>query len=291
MKELCKNPDKARAKEKAKEKDEDKKHGVEENKVEKAPDSEEYDNGLFEDGQEEEEDEVEASTSCKQQESPYDKLSNFPGQHAYSHTTDMPQAMPVSEIGESRKIEVDADCKSHENEVESCRKNYHKQKSSSEAWEGRKYVGIYRQGTWAILSNFKLASILGNPVTIRDWVIEGLPNDTFSIDNGILVSAARRWPLLIDPQESLQNLNQFGLPNIGGCTAEYKLPNSVEKQSEEENVWDIESFVFDLGSSIVGIQRDGNPTMADLKHQSLAHFFLAFEISNGTYPTIILYAA
>ena len=35
---------------------------------------------------------------------------------------------------------------------------------------------------------------------IRDWVIDGLPNDSFSIDNGIMVSKARRWPLLIDPQ-------------------------------------------------------------------------------------------
>ena len=49
-------------------------------------------------------------------------------------------------------------------------------------------------------NNFKLATVLGNPVAIRDWVIDGLPNDSFSIDNGIIISAARRWPLLIDPQ-------------------------------------------------------------------------------------------
>nr|AML30858.1 axonemal inner arm dynein heavy chain 2 [Marsilea vestita] len=48
--------------------------------------------------------------------------------------------------------------------------------------------------------NFKLATILGSPVAIRDWVIDGLPNDSFSIDNGIIISSARRWPLLIDPQ-------------------------------------------------------------------------------------------
>jgi dynein heavy chain len=35
---------------------------------------------------------------------------------------------------------------------------------------------------------------------IRDWQIAGLPVDSFSTDNGIIVSNARRWPLMIDPQ-------------------------------------------------------------------------------------------
>ena len=47
---------------------------------------------------------------------------------------------------------------------------------------------------------FSLNSTLGNPVKIRDWQIAGLPVDNFSIDNGIIVSNSRRWPLMIDPQ-------------------------------------------------------------------------------------------
>ncbi|KAJ3073863.1 Dynein heavy chain 7, axonemal [Podochytrium sp. JEL0797] len=46
----------------------------------------------------------------------------------------------------------------------------------------------------------KLANVLGDPVKIRAWNLAGLPNDSFSIDNGIVISNARRWPLLIDPQ-------------------------------------------------------------------------------------------
>ena len=48
-----------------------------------------------------------------------------------------------------------------------------------------------------------MAAVLGEPVQIREWVIQGLPNDSFSIDNAIIVSKARRWPLLIDPQVSI----------------------------------------------------------------------------------------
>jgi len=36
-------------------------------------------------------------------------------------------------------------------------------------------------------SNFQLSTVLGNPVDIRAWNIAGLPTDSFSIDNGIIV--------------------------------------------------------------------------------------------------------
>ena len=47
---------------------------------------------------------------------------------------------------------------------------------------------------------FSLTATLGEPVTIRDWVLKGLPNDRFSIENAIIVNKSRRWPLMIDPQ-------------------------------------------------------------------------------------------
>ena len=48
--------------------------------------------------------------------------------------------------------------------------------------------------------SFSLNITLGDPVKIRAWQIAGLPVDSFSIDNGIIVSNSRRWPLMIDPQ-------------------------------------------------------------------------------------------
>jgi dynein heavy chain, axonemal len=49
--------------------------------------------------------------------------------------------------------------------------------------------------------NFNLAKVLGNPVEIRSWVIDGLPTDDVSVNNAILVKNGKRWPLMIDPQE------------------------------------------------------------------------------------------
>ncbi|CAG5865931.1 unnamed protein product, partial [Menidia menidia] len=49
-------------------------------------------------------------------------------------------------------------------------------------------------------ANMSLMNSLGDPVKIRAWTIAGLPSDGFSIDNGIMISNARRWPLMIDPQ-------------------------------------------------------------------------------------------
>ena len=47
---------------------------------------------------------------------------------------------------------------------------------------------------------FSLTRSLGDPVVMRDWGIWGLPADNLSLENGILVSRGRRWPLMIDPQ-------------------------------------------------------------------------------------------
>lgn len=48
--------------------------------------------------------------------------------------------------------------------------------------------------------HFSLPDILGEAVEIRAWMIHGLPADNFSVENGIIVRYADRWPLMIDPQ-------------------------------------------------------------------------------------------
>lgn len=45
-----------------------------------------------------------------------------------------------------------------------------------------------------------VAGALGDPVRLRAWAGAGLPSDAVSVENAIIISKARRWPLMIDPQ-------------------------------------------------------------------------------------------
>uniref|UniRef100_A0A8C2XK45 Dynein axonemal heavy chain 3 n=1 Tax=Cyclopterus lumpus TaxID=8103 RepID=A0A8C2XK45_CYCLU len=58
------------------------------------------------------------------------------------------------------------------------------------------YLGAFTAGFRQDCTN----KTLGDPIKIRAWNIAGLPSDSFSIDNGVIVSNSRRWPLMIDPQ-------------------------------------------------------------------------------------------
>uniref|UniRef100_H3DNF8 Dynein axonemal heavy chain 2 n=1 Tax=Tetraodon nigroviridis TaxID=99883 RepID=H3DNF8_TETNG len=47
---------------------------------------------------------------------------------------------------------------------------------------------------------FSFAVFLSKPTTVRDWNIQGLPSDSFSTENGVIVTRGNRWPLMVDPQ-------------------------------------------------------------------------------------------
>lgn len=49
-------------------------------------------------------------------------------------------------------------------------------------------------------SKYSLSNTLGEPIKIQQWNIFGLPKDSFSIDNAVIVYNSKRWPLMIDPQ-------------------------------------------------------------------------------------------
>merc|ERR1719453_15987 len=144
-----------------------------------------------------------------------------------------------------------------------------------------------------------LVNVLGEPVQIQQWSVCGLPNDNLSVENGIILDTARRWPLMIDPQRQankyikglgkavsssgmnvcklsdpnvLQTLElgiQFGkwvlLENIGEA-----LDPALEPILQQQKVKDGSSFVIKLGDKTVN-------------YDDKFRFFLTTTLSNPHY--------
>jgi dynein heavy chain len=64
----------------------------------------------------------------------------------------------------------------------------------------RQWSLLLRSKNITCSEGFTLNATLGSPVEIRSWIINKLPNDSFSIENGIMLIRSNRWPLMIDPQ-------------------------------------------------------------------------------------------
>lgn len=47
---------------------------------------------------------------------------------------------------------------------------------------------------------YDFVKILGTEVKVQNWCINGLPNDAFSIENGVIIDSSMRYSLMIDPQ-------------------------------------------------------------------------------------------
>uniref|UniRef100_A0A8B9ZF17 Dynein axonemal heavy chain 7 n=1 Tax=Anas platyrhynchos TaxID=8839 RepID=A0A8B9ZF17_ANAPL len=84
-------------------------------------------------------------------------------------------------------------------------------------------------------SDFTLSNTLGDPVKIRAWQIAGLPIDSFSIDNGIIVSNSRRWALMIDPQrqankwvKNMEKTNKLSVIKLSDTHYVRTLENAIQ---------------------------------------------------------------
>ncbi len=50
-----------------------------------------------------------------------------------------------------------------------------------------------------VSEKFNLSEVMGDPMEIQNWNMNGLPSDSVSISNGIIVKYGTRKPLMIDP--------------------------------------------------------------------------------------------
>lgn len=84
-------------------------------------------------------------------------------------------------------------------------------------------------------SDFSLSNTLGDPIKTRAWQIAGLPVDSFSIDNGIIVSNSRRWALMIDPQgqankwiKNMEKVNKLSVIKFSDSNYVRTLENALQ---------------------------------------------------------------
>ncbi|XP_026831330.1 dynein heavy chain 8, axonemal [Ooceraea biroi] len=64
----------------------------------------------------------------------------------------------------------------------------------------RKWFDFIQDRKIPISVTVNIVNALTDTATIGDWSLQGLPTDELSVQNGIIVTKATRYPLLIDPQ-------------------------------------------------------------------------------------------
>ncbi|CAH8499452.1 unnamed protein product [Schistosoma intercalatum] len=62
------------------------------------------------------------------------------------------------------------------------------------------WLELIRTESVPVTDPFVFTEFLADPTQVREWNIQGLPRDTFSVENGVIVTRGNRWPLMVDPQ-------------------------------------------------------------------------------------------
>ena len=62
-----------------------------------------------------------------------------------------------------------------------------------------KWVEILQSFVIKCTIPFRLEKVLGDRVKIQKWYIQKLPQETFAVENAIIMDNSDRWPLMIDP--------------------------------------------------------------------------------------------
>jgi dynein heavy chain len=118
-----------------------------------------------------------------------------------------------------------------------------------------KFVGDCKAQGVPITPDLDVVGLLVDAGTVGDWNQEGLPTDPLSIQNGIMVTQAARYPLLIDPQGQaiswIKNREKRNMP-LFGVTA----MNNPQIKDQLE-------FCMQEGRSLVvaGVEEDIDPLL------------------------------
>jgi len=54
-------------------------------------------------------------------------------------------------------------------------------------------INVFQKNSLPCSSEYTFAKTLGEPIKIQAWNIFGLPRDSFSVDNAVIIANSRRW--------------------------------------------------------------------------------------------------
>ncbi|EFC46212.1 axonemal dynein heavy chain [Naegleria gruberi] len=116
-----------------------------------------------------------------------------------------------------------------------------------------KWCGYCKDQGIPFSDNYSIDKVIADPIGIRDWGMQGLPMDNYSIQNALIVTKTKRWPLLIDPQEQANNW----IKNM-------EKGNTLKtlKQSEDNYIKTLESYIT-TGKPVMveGLSEKIDPTL------------------------------
>ncbi|KAL0484096.1 dynein heavy chain, partial [Acrasis kona] len=140
------------------------------------------------------------------------------------------------------------------------------------------------------------------PISTKDtdlhvWNTNGLPNDVFSSENGVLVTRGRRWPLMIDPQSQANRWikSQYKAQNIQ--IGELKNMNKIKQMLENAVKFGLTVLIQDIGEELdpllepilsQAVMKRGNREVIKIGDKEIDYnrkfkLFLTTKISNPHY--------
>eukprot|EP01107_Rhizomastix_libera_P003543 TRINITY_DN1618_c0_g1_i1.p1 TRINITY_DN1618_c0_g1~~TRINITY_DN1618_c0_g1_i1.p1 ORF type:complete len:3854 (-),score=1122.51 TRINITY_DN1618_c0_g1_i1:31-10566(-) len=147
-------------------------------------------------------------------------------------------------------------------------------------------------------SDFNVSTFLAEKVQVREWTMKGLPNDSFSIENGALTRRGKRWPLIIDPEGQANmwiknmerannlkviNLNQDDYLRTLENAVHFGIPVLLEDVGEEldpslEPI--LAKKIIKIGSRMVIKMEEGK----EIEYNPDFRFIMTTKLSNPSYP-------
>lgn len=146
-------------------------------------------------------------------------------------------------------------------------------------------------------ADLKITVFLCDPVSIREWNIQGLPADDLSTENGVIVTQSIRWPLIIDPQMQANNWitkmeehNQLIIIDLGMTDYLQQIEHSIKKgfpvllqnvgETLDQAIYPIlrRSFTIQSGEKLIKFNDKY------ITYNEMFRFYITTKISNPHYP-------